>query len=87
VLAGETITRDQLGTNEGKLVAVSFNGHDAFKRVGSSVPNQPRLRLFESIGGIGESLLLRTEEIEDDPFYEVPLIDDTTYKIAGIIYR
>ncbi|MBN2285921.1 MAG: AAA family ATPase [Tissierellales bacterium] len=87
VLGGETITRDQLGNNEGGLVAVSFNGHDAFKRIGSSVPNQPRLRLFESIGGIGESLLLRTEEIEDDPFYEVPLIDETIYKIAGIIYK
>lgn len=87
VLGTEVITYDQLKNNIGELVAVSFNGKDAFKRIGNAVPSQPRLRLFESIGGIGDSLLLRTEEIEDDPFYEVPLIDNTIYKISGVIYE
>ena len=63
VLAGETITRDQLGDSEGRFVAVSFNGQDAFKRIGSSIPNQPRLRIYESIGGIGESLLLDRKSV------------------------
>jgi hypothetical protein len=84
VVGSEKSLRTQL--KDGELVAISFDGKDAFKRVGSSLPSQPRLRLFESIGGLGESLVLRTEEIEDDPFSKIPLIDESVYKITGVIY-
>jgi len=85
VLGDEQLLPSQLEENNGKLVAIAFSGKEAFKRIGECIPNQPRLRLFESIGGLGESILVRTEEIENDPFDKIPLFE-TAYRIIGIIY-
>ena len=85
VLGDEELLTSQLEENKGKLVAIAFSGKEAFKRIGEYIPNQTRLRLFESIGGLGESILVRTEEIENDPFDKIPLFE-TAYRIIGIIY-
>ena len=55
------------------------------KRIGECVTGQPRLRLFEAIGGLGSSIVVRSEPIDDDPFESVPLLE-TAYKIVGVIY-
>jgi energy-coupling factor transporter ATP-binding protein EcfA2 len=85
VLGDEKLLPSQIEQNEGKFVAIAFSGKEAFKRIGECIPSQPRLRLFESIGGLGESILVRTEEIENDPFDKIPLFE-TAYRIIGIIY-
>lgn len=85
VLGDEQLLPSQLEQNKGQLVAIAFSGKEAFKRIGECIPSQPRLRLFESIGGLGESILVRTEEIENDPFDKIPLFE-TAYRIIGIIY-
>ncbi len=85
VLGDDKLLPSQLEQNKGQLVAIAFSGKEAFKRIGECIPSQTRLRLFESIGGLGESILVRTEEIENDPFDKIPLFE-TAYRIIGIIY-
>jgi len=85
ILAGPKICPDELGSNEGELVAIATTAGTAFKRVGKAVAGAAHVRQFESIGGLGESLVLRTEEREDDPFHNVPLLDDIR-KIVGVLY-
>lgn len=85
VLGDEQLLPSQLEQNKGQLVAIALSGKEAFKRIGECIPSQPRLRLFESIGGLGESILVRTEEIENDPFNKIALFE-TAYRIIGIIY-
>jgi hypothetical protein len=85
VIGAERLLSNKLDEHEGNLAAIAFSGQEAFKRIGKRLPSQPRLRVFESIGGLGESILIRTDEVENDPFSKIPLID-TVYRIAGIIY-
>jgi hypothetical protein len=85
VLGADQILATQLEENKGALVAAAFSGNEAFKRVGESVPGHPRLRMFESIGGLGDSILVRTEEVDDDPFRDIPLLE-TAYRIVGVVY-
>ncbi len=68
ILGAHTILASELKENKGVLVALAISGEEAFKRVGECVPGQPRLRKFESIGGLGDSIVVRTEAVEDDPF-------------------
>jgi hypothetical protein len=44
------------------------------------------LRLFESIGGLGESILIKTEEVEDKRFSRIPLLQNV-YKVIGVLYQ
>ena len=86
VLAGGTILPSQLEENKGCLVAIVISGNEAFKRIGKAIPGVQHLRMFESIGGLGESILVRTEEIEDDPFIDLPLLFSTR-KVLGVLYE
>lgn len=85
VLGADQILPSQLEENRGELVAVAFSGREAFKRIGEAIPGHPRLRLLESIGGLGDSFLIRTERIDNDPFEDVPVFE-MAYRIIGVLY-
>ena len=64
VLGGEEVLPNQLSSFEDSLVALTLaDGSSLFKRVGSAVPGTAgRLWQFESIGGLGSSLVVSLSE-------------------------
>jgi len=86
VLGGETILPDKLDKYGGSIVALLFDGKEALKRIGASVPGAPHVRLFEHVGGLGKSILVRIEEVEDDPFCQLPVLQKVI-KIVGVLYN
>lgn len=86
ILVGDCLLVNQLNSLEGTLVAIDYLGGQAFKRIGKSIPGLPYLRLFESIGGLGESILLKTEEVEDARVKDIPLLQKA-YKVIGVLYE
>ena len=85
VLAGHSILLNKLEENKGCLVAIVISGNEAFKRIGGAVPGVKGLRMFESIGGLGESILVRTEKLEDNSVIDLPLLQSTR-KVIGVLY-
>lgn len=85
VLAGHSILPNQLKDNKGCFVAIVISGDEAFKRIGDAVPGVSSLRMFESIGGLGESILVHIEEAEDNAFIDLPLLQSTR-KVIGVLY-
>jgi len=85
VLGAQPITADQLDANVGELVAVTLrDGKSLFKRVGNRLPvSSAPLRNYESIGGLGASVVIADEEIESMP-------DLATFafarRIIGVLY-
>lgn len=67
VLGGDTITKDQLPTMEGTLIALGLDdGSNIFKRVGRRVPDTDgRLWQFESVGGLGLSIVVSLSELDE----------------------
>lgn len=84
ILCGRAIAPADLGSSHGQIVAVAGEDFAYFKRVGASISGSPHIRLFETIGGRGDSLLLRTEEVEGDNA-KVPLIT-AAREILGVLY-
>jgi hypothetical protein len=68
VLAGDSITKNELVTMEGDLIALFLDdGRSVFKRVGKPVPDSGgRLWQFESIGGLGASLVVSLVEPDEN---------------------
>lgn len=66
ILGGAELTPSELDTWEGKLVAVTLDdGTSIFKRVGASLSgNLAHLRQFETIGGLGSSMVVATEALD-----------------------
>jgi hypothetical protein len=66
ILGGAPLSASDLDSWEGKLVAVTLDdGTSIFKRVGSRLPSDlGHLRQFETIGGLGSSMVIATETIE-----------------------
>jgi recombinational DNA repair ATPase RecF len=60
VLGGDDIPANRIGTMEGQLVALTLaDGAGVFKRVGPALASPlSSLRQFESIGGLGDSLIV-----------------------------
>ena len=60
---------------EGKAIAIALNdGTQVFKRVGEALPgSMGNVRQFESMGGLGKSMRIATEQVEDGRD-EFPLI-------------
>lgn len=85
ILGGERVLPDQLTEVEGQIVAIATTEGAMLKRVGVAVPGMPYLRQFESIGGMGESALVRTEDVER-AIEDVPLLVSMR-EVLGIIYR
>jgi hypothetical protein len=71
---------------EGALVAVAMADEAVFKRVGRKVPGAPHVRHLEAIGGYGDSMLMRMEELDDDPYREVPVLRSAR-AVLGVIYE
>ncbi|MBY6262011.1 hypothetical protein EI613_08765 [Azospirillum sp. 412522] len=65
VLGGVAITSDGIDQYRRRLVAVcTDDGEAIFKRVGDPLPGLPWLRLFESVGGLGDSRVIQMEDVE-----------------------
>jgi hypothetical protein len=85
ILAGEKVRVNELVVNEGEPVVVATTEGTAFKRVGKLILGAKHVRQFESIGGLGESIIVRVEERENDPFYDLPALEDAR-RILGVLY-
>jgi hypothetical protein len=84
ILAGESILPSDFHKYEGELVAVSTSEGDYFKRMGKVLPGYPRYRQLESIGALGESLVVCLEDTDSER-EDLPLVNSAR-KIIGILY-
>ena len=85
ILGGAKIAPQELDAWEGTLVAVTLDdGASIFKRVGSRLPGKlAHLRQFETIGGLGASMVVATEETEGGD--DVPLLVSAR-RVLGVLY-
>lgn len=85
VLGGDSITKNELVTMEGALIALFLDdGRSVFKRVGKPVPDSGgRLWQFESIGGLGASLVVSL--VEPDENSDAPRFVGGR-RILGVLY-
>jgi len=88
VLGGRQILPNELEEIKGAVVAIATPDGSFFKRVGKAIPGAEHIRQFESIGGGGESMLVRTEEFEEveHPLSGLPRLYSVR-KVVGILYR
>jgi hypothetical protein len=87
VLGGPVVKAHELQAMKGQLVALATSeGEEAafFKRVGEAIPGLAHLRQFESVGGLGESMLVATEETEG-AFAGLPRMLSAR-RVLGILY-
>lgn len=85
ILGGAELTPAQLDGWEGKLAAVTLaDGASIFKRVGGRLPGAlGHLRQFETIGGLGSSMVVATEAVSD--IGDVPLMISAR-RVVGVLY-
>lgn len=85
ILGGAELTATELDSSEGQLVAVTLDdGTSLFKRVGARLPgNLAHLRQFETIGGLGASIVIATEAIEGEQ--GAPLMLSARH-VLGVLY-
>jgi hypothetical protein len=85
ILGGKLLTAADLPAIEGQIVALTLeDGTSILKRVGSSISaTLPCLRQFETIGGLGDSVVIATEVTEGAP--DVPIMAYAR-SIVGVIY-
>ncbi|MEL6226880.1 MAG: hypothetical protein AAFR01_07660, partial [Pseudomonadota bacterium] len=85
ILGGSELTATDLDTREGQLVALTLDdGTSLFKRVGARLPGKlAHLRQFETIGGLGASIVIATETIEDQ--HSAPLLVSAR-RVLGVLY-
>lgn len=86
VLGGRGLTPEDVASMKDRLVALATDRAAMFKRVGMPVPGAQHVRHLEAIGGRGESTLVRLEEVENDPFSQIPLLRSAR-EILGILYE
>jgi hypothetical protein len=73
-----------MNSTQGTIVAVATADGDALlKRVGASLSGSPHLRLFEAVGGRGDSVVLKTEAIDDGT--KIPLAISCR-KVLAVLY-
>jgi hypothetical protein len=85
VLGGRCLTPKDIASLEDALVAVSADHTAILKRVGKSVPGAKHVRHLNAVGGRGESMLIRLQEVENDRFSEIPLLDSAR-EVLGVLY-
>lgn len=85
ILAGGLVMPSQLEQLEGSPVAIATSEGSAFKKVGKAVPGAPYVRQFESIGGLGESMLVRTEDVQY-PLSALPSLQSIR-RVLGVLYE
>ena len=75
----------QLAALEGAMVAIATSDGGAYlKRVGMAIPGVPYARRFDPIGGRGDSLVVKTEQVEDK-LPSVPVLVSCR-RILGVLY-
>lgn len=84
VFGVEQLTPDQFGRLEGTIVAIATTDGAFLKRIGAAIPGVPHVRQFEAIGARGDSIIVRTENIEDG-MSKLPLLI-ACRKILGVMY-
>ncbi|MBB5753784.1 AAA family ATPase [Prosthecomicrobium pneumaticum] len=87
LLGGEHVLPAELGQHEAKLAAITLkDGSELLKRIGAPVSAKfPYLRHFETIGGLGQSIVLQTEELEDG-MWDGPIVDYVRL-VIGVLYE
>jgi hypothetical protein len=87
LLGGKTILGNEFGQHEGKIAAVALkDGRQILKRIGAALSAQyPFVRHFETVGGLGDSIVLQTEEVEGSIF-DAPVVDQARLAV-GVIYE
>ena len=89
LLCGEEVAADQWASTADVRVVAVFSEPTGpavvFKRLGSTLPGAPHVRLLESVGGLGESVVVRTEEREDF-LVDTPLLLSVR-RVLGVLYE
>jgi len=85
ILGGFCLTPGQIAEMEGCPVAIATTDGTVFKRIGRAVLGAPHVRQFESIGGRGESMLARTEDVEG-LFSNLPELVSAR-QVLGVLYE
>jgi hypothetical protein len=70
---------------KGCPVALATTEGDAFKRIGEVVAGMPHVRQFDPVGGLGTSMLVRTEDVEDS-LRKLPLLLSVR-RVLGVLYE
>lgn len=85
VLGGELVEPGQLSSLQGTLIALSLvDGASVFKRIGSAVRGtKGRLWQFESIGGLGSSIVVSL--LEEDGKDGLPVFSSAR-RVLGVLY-
>jgi len=86
ILGGAVLTADQSDAMEGEMVAVTLeDGDSILKRVGAPLSrSMPYLRQFETIGGLGASVVLATERVDGAP--DLPVMHNARL-VLGVVYE
>lgn len=86
ILGGSELSPSDLDAWEGKLVALTLHdGTSIFKRVGTRLSgNFAQLRQFETIGGLGSSMVIATETIDDKA--SAPVMASAR-RVLGVLYE
>jgi hypothetical protein len=86
ILGGAELTSNDLDAWEGKLVAATLNdGTSVLKRVGVRLGGSlAHLRQFETIGGLGSSIVIATETIDD--VASTPVMASAR-RVLGVLYE
>ena len=86
ILGGAELTATDLDDWEGHLVAVTLDdGSSLFKRVGTRLSGKlAHLRQFETIGGLGSSIVIATEAVDEDS--STPVMASAR-RVLGVLYE
>lgn len=85
ILGGGLVMSNQFDRLEGSPVAIATSEGSAFKKIGKAIAGAPHVRQFESIGGLGESMLVRTEDVRDS-FSALPTLQSIR-RVLGVLYE
>ena len=86
ILGGARLLPTELAGKEGRIIAIATSDGCVLKRVGKVIPGAPHLRMFESVGGLGESMLICTEDIEENRVGNLPLLHSAR-EVLGVLYE
>lgn len=87
VFGGREIQPEELEGMKGRVVALSTDGGPFLKRVGAAVPGAAGVRVFEKIGGHGDSGIFRVEGSVDEAGFaaRLPRIMQIR-EVLGVLY-
>jgi len=88
ILGGQRIESNELEKHKGCPVAIAtsdISGGAALKRIGKKIDGAPHIRQFESIGGLGETMLVRTEDV-GNVLGNLPLLVSAR-RVLGVLYE